>query len=362
MDNFATHAGEKFAANVITVFYEEAVAPMITNSEYEGTIKGGGADRLNVLSLSEDQGLQNYTGADLTLGAAKESEGTLIVDQLKAYYFGIKSWDEFKSYASDPKSDLIQQKAGELAEAVDAFVLGLYGDVAAGNRVGTNYVTGTVTVTVTTGAVVGVGTTFTAAMVGKGFKAAGHTAWYRVKTYTDATNIVIEDDLDDTTSAYTGGAIAGGSSYVIEAATPVTVDKTTIYSYIVDLKTKLNKAKCPKKDRWLVVNSDISGLLDKSTEFTHATVMGDEVLRNGRIGKIAGFNVYENEQIAGDSTNGLHILAGHKSAIVFAMAFTKSGTEDLQKNFGDAYKGLNCYGAKVVDRRRKALTELFCKI
>lgn len=362
MDNFSTNVGEKFAASVITVFYEEAVTPMITNSEYEGTITGGGADRLNILSLSEDQGLQNYTGADLTLGAAKESEGTFIADQKKAYYFGIKSWDKFKSYVSDPKSDLMIQKAGELVEAVDAYVLGLYGDVAAGNRVGTDYTTGTVTVTVTTGAVVGSGTTFTAAMVGKGFKADGHSAWYRVKTYTDATHITIEDDNDDLTSAYTGGAIGAGATYVIEAATPVTVAKTDIYSYIVDLKTKLNKTKTPKKNRWLVVNSDISGLLDKSTEFTHATAAGDEAIRNGRIGKIAGFDVYESEQVSGDSVNGLHIMAGHKSAIVYAMAFTETGTEDLLKNFGKAYKGLNCYGAKVVDRRRKALAELFCKI
>lgn len=362
MDNFSTHVGEKFAASVITVFYEEAVTPMISNQEYEGVITGGGADRLNILSISEDQGLQNYTGADLTLGALKESEGTFIADQKKAYYFGIKSWDKFKSYVSDPKSDIITQKAGELVEAVDAYVLGLYGDVAAGNRVGTNYVTGTVEIAVTTGVVTGTGTTFTAAMVGKGFKAAGHTQWYRVKTYTSATSITIEDDLDDTTSAYTGGAISAGATYIVEAATPVTVDKTTIYSYIVDLKTKLNHAKVPKKDRWLVVNSDISGLLDKSTEFTHATVSGDETLRNGRIGRIASFMVYESEQIAGDSVNGLHILAGHKSAIVYAMAFTETGTEDLQKNFGKAYKGLNCYGAKVVDRRRSALAELFCKI
>lgn len=362
MVDFATNVGEKFAANVITVFYEEAVTPMMTNQEYEGQITGGGADRLNILSISEDQGLQNYTGADLTLGAAKESEGVLIVGQKKAYYFGIKSWAKFTSYVSDPKSDLIAQKAGELAEAVDAFVLGLYGDVAAGNRIGTAYATGTVTITATTGAVVGDGTTFTAAMVGKGFKAAGHTKWYRVKTYTSATAIVIEDDLDDEVSAYTGGGIDAGATYTIEAAAAIQVASTTIYGYVVDLKTKLNKAKVPKKDRWLVVNSDIAGLLYKSAEFTHATVSGDEVLRNGLIGKVAGFTVYENEQVAGDSVNGLHILAGHKSAICFAMAFTETGTEDLQKNFGKAYKGLSCYGAKVVDRRRKALAELFCKL
>jgi len=54
-------------------------------------------------------------------------------------------------------------------------------------------------------------------------------------------------------------------------------------------------------------------------------------------------------------------LAGHKSAITFAMAFTETGIEDLQGNFGKAYKGLNVYGAKVVDERRKALATLYFK-
>ena len=40
------------------------------------------------------------------------------------------------------------------------------------------------------------------------------------------------------------------------------------------------------------------------------------------------------------------------------MAFVETGIEDLQKNFGSAYKGLNVYGAKVVDERRSALAGL----
>lgn len=362
MSSFGTNVGEKFAKSVITKFFEMAVSPMITNDNYEGEIKGGGADRLNILSVAEDQGLQSYTGADLTLGNATESEGVLIVDQKKAYYFGIKSWDKFKSYAEDVDSDLIKQKAGELQEAVDTYVLGLYTDVASGNRVGTDYATGTVEVTVTTGAVTGTGTTFTSAMVGKGFKATGHTQWYRIKTYTSATAIVIEDDKDDETSAYTGGAISAGASYTIEAATAVQVTASTVYTKIVALKTKLNKAKVPKADRWLVVPADIAGIIDTCTELVHATQKGDDVIANGHMGRLAGFQVYENEEVAGDGTNGYHCLAGHKSAICFAMAFTETGIEDLQANFGKAYKGLNCYGAKVVDRRRSALAEGFFKL
>ena len=61
-------------------------------------------------------------------------------------------------------------------------------------------------------------------------------------------------------------------------------------------------------------------------------------------------------------TNGWHCLAGHKSAITFALGFTETGIEDLTGNFGKVYKGLNVYGAKVVDERRKALAELYCKL
>jgi len=361
MSTFSTNVGEKFAAKVIKIFYETAVTPQITNDDYEGQIKGGGADRLSVLSLTAPD-LTDYTGADLTVADLTESEGTIIVDQKKAFYFRIKSWDRFKSYCEDPKDDAMDQEAGKLQETIDSFVLGLHGDVAAGQRVGTSYTTGTVEITVTTGAVAGTTTVFTAAMVGKGFKALGHTVWYRIKSRASNTAIVIEDDLDDETSAYTGGAIAAGATHEVQANTCLTVTKSTIYGYIVDLKTHLKKAKIPSADTWLVVNADIMGLLDKSDELIHATGSGDDVIRNGFKGTIAGFRLYESQEVDGDNTDGYNILAGHKSGITFAHAFTETGIEDIVKNFGKAYKGLNCYGGKVIDRRRKALAELFCKV
>lgn len=360
MDSFATNAGEKFANRALEIYFEDAVTPMITNNDYEGEIKTGGADRLSILTLDEDQGIQTYTGSNLTLGDAEESEAQLVVDQQKAYYFRIKSVDKFESYVDDPGNMIIKRKGGELQEEVDSYVLGLHGDVAAGNREGTSYTTGTVAVTATTGAVAGTGTTFTSGMVGKGFKASGHTVWYRVKTFTSTTAIVIEDDKDDVTSAYTGGAISAGATYEVQANTAVAVTSTTIYGKVVALRKYLNKAKTPKSDRWLVVNADVEALLLQSDEFTRAVESDTEVIRNGLLGRIAGMTVYSNEQIAGDNTNGYHVLAGHKSAITFAMAFTETGVEDLIGNFGKAYKGLIKYGAKVPDERRKALAELFC--
>lgn len=361
MDDHGTNLAEMFAGKAIEKFFETSVTPMITNNDYEGEIKDK-ASRLNVLTFSESEGLQNYSGSDLTLGTVSESEATLVTDQQKAYYFKVKSIDVFKSYVEDPESSLMEEKAGQLQEAVDAYVLLLHTDVASGNRVGTDYTTGTVEVTVTTGAVTGTGTTFVAGMVGKGFKATGHTVWYRIKTYSSGTAIVIEDDKDDETSAYTGGAINAGATYTIEANTAITVDKDDIHDNILKLKQKLDEDKIPKSNRWLVVNATISRILVQASVVVRDVESDSANIRNGYVGRLAGFDIYENEQIAGDNTTGYWILAGHKSAITFAMAFVETGIEDLQANFGKAYKGLNVYGAKVVDERRKALAAGFFKV
>lgn len=362
MADYGTNVGEKFAKNTLKIFFQRAIAPDITNQDYEGEIKGGGADRLNVLTFGA-LALKNYTGVAMTVDKPQESEGQLIVNQKKAYYFQIESFAKFSSYVENPESTLIDTAGKTLARTVDNFVLSFYSDVASGNRVGTDYTTGTVTVTVTTGAVTGSGTTFTAAMVGLGFKATGHTSWYRIKTYTSATAIVIEDDLDDVASAYTGGAIGAGATYVIEANTSITVTKATIFDYLVDVKTKLDQREIPAEDRWIALPSLVANLLLKSSQLqTAVDTAYEDVIKKGIVGYVAGFKVYSNEQVAGDNTTGYFCLAGHKAFITMAMAFTESGMEPFIGGFGNNFKGLNCYGAKVIDERRKAGAYLFAKV
>lgn len=358
MDNYGDNLAEAFAATAVEKFYEDSVTPMITNDEYEGEIKGT-KSKLNVLTFTAGS-LEDYTGADLTLNDVEESEGTLTTDQRKAYYFRIKSIDRFESYVKDPESTLMVEKAGQLQQAVDGYVLTLaHGDTASGNRVGTDYTTGTVAVAVTTGVVTGTGTTFASGMVGLGFKATGHSVWYRIKTYTSATSITIEDDSDDNTSAYTGGAISAGASYTIEANTARAITSSNAYSSLLDLKQKLDSRRIPKdRNRWVVVNSYYMNKLLQAGVVTRDTEADTDKIANGFVTRIAGFNLYENEELDGDNTNGYWAVAGHRSAITFAMAFVETGLEDLKGNFGKAYKGLNVYGAKVVDERRKALAAL----
>lgn len=362
MDAYATKLAEAFSQKIIEIYFDRALTPVITNDEYEGEIRNK-ATICNIPTIFAPE-LQDYTGADLDDDELQESNAQLLTNQQKAFNVKIMSLDVLKSFIKNPEGSMMDQLTNLLLEASDAYVLGLYGDVAAGNRVGTDYTTGTVEVTATTGAVAGNGTTFTASMVGRGFKAAGHTKWYRVKTYNSATSIVIEDDFDDVTSAYTGGAISAGAAYTIEAVTPVQVTKSNVYAKLEELAVKLNERKVPRDNRWLTLPPAIASLIRQAPEYIPAVESAyADVVKKGFITMMAGWMLYESNQYTGNSSDGWHVLGGHKSAIVFGMAMTESEIEPfIAKNFGKRYKGLNVYGAKVPDERRKALVELYAML
>lgn len=104
-----------------------------------------------------------------------------------------------------------------------------------------------------------------------------------------------------------GGAalIAGATAKTLSAA----ADATNIYDTIVDVRTQMSKANVPNDNRrYLLVTPDTLALILKDTEhFIRASDLGDELVQNGIIGRIAGFNVIE----WNDDTENLVALAGH---------------------------------------------------
>lgn len=362
MDAYATKLAEAFSQKIIEIYFDRALTSVITNDEYEGEIRDK-ATICNIPTIFAPD-LQDYDGTDLDDDELQESNAQLLTNQQKAFNVKIKSLDKLKSFIKNPEGSMMDQLTNLLLEASDAYVLGLYADVAAGNRVGTDYTTGDVEVATSTGVVTGNGTTFAASMVGRGFKADGHTKWYRVKQVNSTTELVIVDDYDDITEAYTGGAISSGASYTIEANTPVQVTKSTVYAQLEQLAVKLNERKIPRDNRWIALPPAVASLIRQAPEYIPAveTAYAD-VVKKGFITMMAGFMLYESNQYTGNSTDGWHVLGGHKSAIVFGMAMTESEIEPfIAKNFGKRYKGLNVYGAKVPDERRKALVEFYCKL
>ena len=240
MSAYGTKIAEGFSSKVMQFVYDRNLLDQVTNRNYEGEINGIGS-KLHILDFSE-LSEKTYADAALTADSLTENNGTLVIDTYKSFYWKEKTLAKWLSYIKNPHPYIVSQVGGKRSQNMDSFVFDLYGDVGGGNWVGTDYTTGDVEVAVTTGVVTGNGTTWTASMVGKPFKATGHTKWYRVKTFTSTTNITIEDDLDDSTSAYTGGAIAAATAYTIQSATVLTITAANILNKVAKLKEALNLA------------------------------------------------------------------------------------------------------------------------
>lgn len=347
-----------FSQKVLLEMYDKSLIDSIVNRDYQGEINSVGS-KLNILNFDRVTE-KTYTGADLTADSLYENNSSLVIDQYKSFYWKEKTLDNWLSYVKNPHPTIVDQVANERNKNMDTFVLGFYGDVAAGNRVGTDYTTGTVTVDAVTGAVTGSGTTFTSGMVGRGFKATGHSKWYKVKSFASATSIVIEDDFDDRTSAYTGGAIGAGATYIIEANTALAISTSNLLQYVGALRLKLDKAEAnghstvPDADRFLIVPPEFQNLLIRATGVAlHVPAVYEDLVQKGYLGMLDGFHVFQSNRLTGDNTNGYRVLAGHKNWMTFAEKVLDARMEeDLIGNFGVAYKDLFVYGAKVTDARR----------
>ena len=363
MSAYGTKLAEAFSGKVMQHLYDQDLTDVIVNRDYEGEINGVGS-KINILDFDE-LSEKTYANSALTADSLTENNAQLVIDQYKSFYWKEKTLAKWLSYIKNPHPTIVTQVANERSKNMETFVLNSYGDVGAGNRVGTDYTTGDVTIAVTTGVVTGNGTVFTAAMVGRGFKADGHTAWYRVKTFTNTTSIVIEDDLDDSDSAYTGGAIAGGSSYTIEAATPLQVTTGNILNSVAQLKQKLDLAESeghssvPDSERFLIAPPEFYTLLIQGTGVVlHVLPAYQDLVVKGFMGELQGFKLFKSNRLQGDNTDGYRVIAAHPMWMTFAEKVLDARMEeDLIGDFGTAYKDLFVYGKKVKDARRWMATE-----
>lgn len=365
-DAYSTKVAEGFSQKLLLEVYDRDLTSEMVNRDYEGEINAVGST-LNILNFDRITE-RTYTGADMsTADSLYETNSQLVINVKKNFYWKEKTIDMWASYIKKPTSTVMAQKAEERAKNMDEYVLGLYADVGAGNRVGTDADDATtITITVTTGAfVVASGTPVASSWVGRGIKAVGHDKWYRVKSVSSTTEGFIEDDFDDLDSAYTGGAISA-ASYVVEAISAVSVTSSNLLGKVALLREKLNKAESygynavPDSDRVIVVPPEFETTLIQSSGIAlHVPAAYQELVKKGFIGELQGFKVFRSNRLTGDNTSGYRILAIHPNWCTFAEKLLEVGIEDLIGNFGTAYKDLFVYGAKIADARRHNAAELF---
>jgi len=130
---------------------------------------------------------------------------------------------------------------------------------------------------------------------------------------------------------------------------PLVITKSNVIDFLVEtVGTLMDELDFPDSDRWIILPSAITSKI-KTSELKDASMTGDSqsTLRNGKVGMIDRLHIYRSNQIHRENGE-YHVMAGHKSALTFAMQMAKTETLKNPFDFGDLVRGLNVYGYKVV--------------
>ncbi|MEV4858931.1 phage capsid protein [Streptomyces ossamyceticus] len=145
---------------------------------------------------------------------------------------------------------------------------------------------------------------------------------------------------------YTGVAAGNNLGTIsVVAATP-----TDAYDdVLVPLKVTLDEADAPTEGRYCVVPPWFTGRLLRDDRFISADKAGTtDALRNGFVGRAAGFNIMQSNNTPNPTGDDNVIQAGVNAAISFAEQINKTEAYRPESSFSDAVKGLALYGAKLI--------------
>jgi len=119
----------------------------------------------------------------------------------------------------------------------------------------------------------------------------------------------------------------------------------------------LDEQNIPEVGRWCIMPA-WAGRMIKQSELRQAYLSGDSVsmLRNGRLGMVDRFTIYISNLLPNNGTNATNfatgewpIYAGHAHGLTFASQISKVETLRSELTFGQILRGLQIYGYQVCD-------------
>lgn len=359
--------GEQFAAKSIMHIRQRAVAPGITNTDYEGEIKKPG-DRVNILSFLNDILISDYTvGSDMNSETIVDAEDTLVVEKRKYYNFSLDRLENLFTYADNIVENLIDRSAASLEKLIDQYVLEKATEARAGSWIGVNLKVdgsgqtmasiattatgGTVTINGNYNDADNFGTVenpvdgtlyyggFESSDVGKGFRlrstATFVSPWYKISGVTDTVTATLTEwdgavSGSDFEEGHTLRGLFGGDGKVfpkygdgnaslltmsslgweIQAAIATNVSASNIYDHVTLLAERLDDNEVMTEDRHVTFPPEIVTQLKQATE-TQPTGIAEiftGTVINGRVMRIGGFDIHS---AAGGR---LSSRAGHSTA------------------------------------------------
>ena len=155
--------------------------------------------------------------------------------------------------------------------------------------------------------------------------------------------------LGDVADQYVEGLYADIAT-ANEMGTVAVTTGALAYSTLVDLKVLLDEANVPTEGRWCIVPPWYHGLLLDDNKFVDASASADggDALRNGMVGRAAGFDIKVSNNAPLITGDDYRCVAGHPMALSYAEQINKTEAYRPESSFSDAVKGLHLYGAKLV--------------
>lgn len=160
--------------------------------------------------------------------------------------------------------------------------------------------------------------------------------------------------LRDKADAYVASLYTGVASANVVGSTGAPIDIHTAYTdayskVLVPLRTKMNRANVPKEGRYVVASPEFTGAMLNDDRFVKVDASGTEQgLRNGIVGRAAGFDVLESNNTPNPTGDTQVIQAGYPGAITYADQILETEALRLQSTIADAIRGLHVYGAKLL--------------
>lgn len=297
---------EIWSGKLLEKFYAATVLAAISNTDYEGEISNMG-DKVKIRTRPTITIRDYSANQDLVIERPSSNLVELLIDQGK--YFNLALDDVMEIQADIDLMNVWSEDAGEQMKiAVDTDVLAF---LASANPVGDG--------------------------VGIDSNNYGTTAG------------AISNDIDlgeygDPLYVASANESAGTGADASNAM--------SIVDYIVNAGQVLDEQNIPETGRWMVIPAWVSARIKKS-ELKDASLTGDgsSILRNGRLGMIDRFTLYQSNLLLGDSTYSSEwpVLFGTSAALTFASQFTKLETLRSERSFSNLLRGLQVFGYEVVN-------------
>ena len=287
---------EIWSGKLIEKFYASTVLAAISNTDYEGEIKGHG-DKVHIRTKPTITIRAYLADAALELERPQGNKVVLNIDQ--GNYFNTILDDVMKVQSDISLMSMWSEDAAEQMKIVidRAVLLGIKDQAAAANR------------GLTAGAITG--------MLNLG--------------------------------------VTGTPLSVVSSLTGAGAGDVEILTVMLRLGQALDEQNIPENGRWIIMPTWAATMVKRS-ELRQAYLSGDGVsmLRNGRLGMVDRFTLYTSNLIPFGTAAGLAageflIYAGQSHALTFATQMTEMETLRSELTFGQIMRGLQVYGYKVLD-------------